>query len=70
MFWRCDQLGICKARIHTRFGNVVKFLNTHTHDSSPIKVEVKRTTTKIKTRAQKTIKNPSVVIKEVLLNVP
>ena len=70
MFWRCDQLGRCKVRIHTRFGNVVKFLNTHTHDSSPIKVEVERTTTKIKTRLEETIVNPSVVINEVLLNVP
>ena len=35
MFWRCEQIGRCKARILTRFGDVVKFINTHTHDSSP-----------------------------------
>ena len=45
MFWKCDQLGRCKVRIHTGFGNVVKILNTHTHDSSPIQVQVERTTT-------------------------
>ncbi|XP_038653015.1 uncharacterized protein LOC119965989 [Scyliorhinus canicula] len=69
MFWRCEQLSRCKARIHTRFGNVVKFINTHTHDSSPIRIEVARTTTKIKTRAEETMENPSVLINEVLANV-
>ena len=24
MFWRCDQIGRCKARIHTKIGVVVK----------------------------------------------
>ena len=70
MFWKCDQLGRCKVRIHTRLGNAVKILNTDTHDSSPIQVQVERTTTKIKTRAEETMENLSVVINEVLFNVP
>ncbi|KAK7082770.1 hypothetical protein SK128_009604 [Halocaridina rubra] len=62
MFWRCEQLCICRARIYTRFGNVVPM-------TSPIRVEVAKTTTKIKTQAEETMENPSVVINEVLANV-
>ncbi|KAB0797484.1 hypothetical protein PPYR_08477, partial [Photinus pyralis] len=47
-FWRCEERGRCKARIHTRDETVVKTLNIHSHDSSATKVEVGKTITRIK----------------------
>ena len=31
LFWRCDQVGRCGARIYTKHGAVVKELNVHSH---------------------------------------
>lgn len=70
MFWRCDEMGRCKARIHTRLGMVVKEINSHTHDSSSIKVEVAKVTTKLKNRAQETMERTSVLLNEVLATTP
>lgn len=36
-FWRCQAKNVnCKARLHTRDGEVIKMMNVHNHDSVPI----------------------------------
>ena len=68
LFWRCDHVGRCGARIHTKHGTVVKELNIHSHNPCAASVEVAKVTTKIKVRAATTMENPSVIINEVLAN--
>lgn len=65
MFWRCELIGRCKARIHTKFGDVVKFMNTHTHNCSPIS-EVVKMARKIKSYSRKSMESPDIVIDETL----
>ncbi|XP_014784960.1 uncharacterized protein LOC106879774 isoform X4 [Octopus bimaculoides] len=65
MFWRCELIGRCKARIHTKFGDVVKFMNTHTHDCSPIR-EVVKMVRKLKSCSRKSLEGPNIVIDETL----
>ncbi|GCC22540.1 hypothetical protein chiPu_0000928 [Chiloscyllium punctatum] len=33
-FWRCEQRHRCKARLHTKAGEVVRELNNHSHEAS------------------------------------
>ena len=33
-FWRCENKNECKARIHTKYDEVTKELNHHSHGSS------------------------------------
>lgn len=68
-FWRCDQGSRCNARIHTKFGAVIKEVNKHSHNSSAASVEVAKLHTALKRRAEDTVEKPSAVISEVLTNV-
>ena len=47
-FWRCEQKNRCRARPHTKAGNVVKELNSHSHNASAAQLEVALVKTKIK----------------------
>lgn len=38
-FWRCEQMGRCKGRIHTKSGEVIKVVNGHSHLSSEVNAE-------------------------------
>jgi hypothetical protein len=67
-FWRCERKQMCKARIHTRDGEVIRKVNVHTHDSSAIDVEVAQVVTKMKRRAEETNEGTVVVINECLRN--
>ncbi|XP_050516377.1 uncharacterized protein LOC126891239 [Diabrotica virgifera virgifera] len=47
-FYRCEQKDRCKARIHVQNNAVIKFLNDHSHEPTPAKIEVDAAKTKIK----------------------
>ena len=32
-FWRCEQRGRCKGRIHTKNNTVIKEVNIHSHEA-------------------------------------
>lgn len=32
-FWRYEQMGRCNARLHTKDGEVIKQLHSHSHDA-------------------------------------
>ncbi len=70
MFWRCEQVGRCSARLHTKLGSIVKEINIHSHNSSAMNVEAAIIATKLKLRAEETMEQPSVVINEILTNTP
>lgn len=61
-FWRCDRRQMCKARIHTRNGEIIKEVNQHSHDSSAVNVEVAQVVTKVKKRAAETTEGTIQVI--------
>jgi hypothetical protein len=63
-FWRCEERGRCKARIHTFEGEVIKKLNVHSHDASAANVEVKSIISKIKIRSEETVESTNQVINE------
>lgn len=66
-FWRCEERGRCKARIHVKDGQVLKTVNSHTHDPSAVNIEVQRFTTKLKNRAETTVEVTNQIITECLL---
>ncbi|XP_053144809.1 uncharacterized protein LOC128342022 isoform X2 [Hemicordylus capensis] len=68
-FWRCEQIGQCKARIHTRNGEVIKEINEHSHFPSAANVEVARFVTGIKRRAEETVEDTTEVIHSCLSKV-
>ena len=68
LFWRCERVGRCSARLHTNHGAVVKEVNVHSHNPCAAIVEAAKATTKIKVCAATTMENPSVIINEVLAN--
>ena len=50
-FWRCERKGCCKARIHVRYGGLIKQINEHSHAASASEVERDIVISKIKVRA-------------------
>ncbi|CAI9719304.1 Hypothetical predicted protein [Octopus vulgaris] len=66
--WGCNQASGCNARIHTKFGAVIKEVNTHPYNSSAAVIEVAKVDTALKHRAEDTVEKPSAVISEVLTN--
>ncbi|KAK4876031.1 hypothetical protein RN001_012453 [Aquatica leii] len=56
-FWRCEQKGRCKARLHTKGKEVIKKVNNHSHDTSAAKIEKDKVITAIKRRAEDTVEN-------------
>ncbi|KAB0793284.1 hypothetical protein PPYR_12904 [Photinus pyralis] len=55
-FWRCQERGRCKARLHSgEDGVVLKTINQHSHEASAAKVEVQKIITRIKRRVADTI---------------
>lgn len=51
-FWRCQAKNVnCKARLHTRDGQVIKAMNAHNHESIPIGIKMKNIRKKIKKKA-------------------
>ena len=65
-YWRCEQKNRCKARLHTKAGEVVLELNSHSHEACAAEVEVALVKTKIKKRAEETLEPPTVVVNECL----
>lgn len=61
-FWRCERRGTCKARIHTKNGEIIKKVNLHSHDASAVDVEVAQIVTAIKRRAEDTMEGTIQVI--------
>ena len=51
-FWRCHEERICKARIHTLNGIVVKIINDHTHPPSAVDIQVEKAKTEARLRAE------------------
>ena len=47
LFWRCEQVGRCSARLHTHHGAVVKEVNVHSHNPCAASVEAAKAATKI-----------------------
>lgn len=69
-FWRCEEVGRCKGRIHTRAGEVVNEINNHSHPSSAAAIQVATVVTKMKRRAEETMEGTSVVINQCVIDVP
>ena len=46
-YWRCEQKNRCKARLHTKGGEVMRELNSHSHEACAAQVEVALVKTKI-----------------------
>ena len=67
-FWRCEQVGRCRGRIHTSDGEVVKEINTHSHISSAANIEVAAAITRVKRRAEETVEGTIQVINECMTN--
>lgn len=70
LFWRCEERGRCKARVHTVDGLVTKNINQHSHESSSANIEVQKVVTKIKRRAEATIESTVQVINECTADIP
>ena len=68
-YWRCEQKNRCKARLHTKAGEVVKELNSHWQEACAAQVEVALVKTKIKRRAEETFESPTVVVNECLTDI-
>ena len=47
LFWRCEQVGRCSARLHKNDGAVVKEVNVHSHNPCAASVEAAKATTKM-----------------------
>ena len=69
-YWRCEQKNRCKARLHTTAGEVLRELNSHSHETCAAQVEVAVVKTKIKRRAEETLKSPTVAVNECLSDIP
>uniref|UniRef100_A0A6P7GQI5 Uncharacterized protein LOC114340917 n=1 Tax=Diabrotica virgifera virgifera TaxID=50390 RepID=A0A6P7GQI5_DIAVI len=67
-FGRCERRGMCKARIHTKNGEIIKKVNLHSHDASAVDVEVAQIVTTIKRRAEDTMEGTIQVVNECLNN--
>ncbi|KAB0799136.1 hypothetical protein PPYR_07016 [Photinus pyralis] len=68
-FWRCQERGRCKARLHSgEDGVVLKTINQHSHEASAAKVEVQKIITRIKRRAADTIEPTIQVMNECTLD--
>ena len=46
-YWRCEQKNRCKARLHTKVGEVVRELNSHSHEACAAQEKVALVKTKI-----------------------
>ena len=68
-FWRCHDEKICKARIHTLNGNVVRKINDHTHFASAVEIQVEKVKTEARLRAQETLEPPNIIINKCLENI-
>ena len=68
-YWRCEQKNRCKARLHTKAGEMVRELNSHSHEACAAQVEVALVKTMIKRRAQETLVSPTVVVNEWLTDI-
>ena len=68
-FYRCERKDSCKARIHVRNEEIVKYINDHSHSPSPANVEREKVLSQIKERACETVEGTSIVINECLENV-
>ena len=68
-YWRCEQNNLCKARVHTKAGEVVRKLNSHSHEACAAQVEIALMKTKIKRRAEETLESPTVVVNECLTDI-
>ena len=70
LFWRCKEKGRCKARIHTKNGDVVNTFGAHSHDSDPARIAAKQALLKMKTRAAQTDQDISELISATLEDLP
>ena len=68
-FWRCEQKNRCKARLHTKAGEVMRELNNHSHEASAAQLEGALVKTKIKKKAEETLASPTVVVNECLTDI-
>jgi hypothetical protein len=65
LFWRCDQkTNGCSVRIHTEASSdqVVKRMHEHNHGSNAAAIEVNRTRTAMKRRAETSVETPAQII--------
>lgn len=67
-FWRCEKRRQCKARVHVKDGEIIKFVNVHSHAADAAQVEKQQTITKLKSRAVETKEDTNQVITECLGN--
>ncbi|GCC40100.1 hypothetical protein chiPu_0024094 [Chiloscyllium punctatum] len=67
--WRCEQNNRCKARLHTKAGEVVRELNSRSHEASAAQLQVTLVKTKIKKRAEETLESPTVAVNECLVHI-
>ena len=67
-FWRCDRKRVCKARIHTADGRVVKRMNDHTHPGDAAHLEVQKAVTSLKERAANTQDSTGQVVAAAVAN--
>lgn len=68
-FWHCEQKNRCKARLHTKAGEVIRELNSHSHEASAAQLEVALFKTNKKKRAAETRDSPTVVVNECLTGI-
>uniref|UniRef100_A0A6P7FIM6 Uncharacterized protein LOC114330578 n=1 Tax=Diabrotica virgifera virgifera TaxID=50390 RepID=A0A6P7FIM6_DIAVI len=59
---------MCKARIHTKNGEIIKKVSLHSHDASVVDIEVAQIVTTIKRRAEDTMEGTIQVVNECLNN--
>lgn len=66
-FWRCQQVGKCKARLHTSVesGEVVKMLGSHSDDANPAGVELALKLNGLKRRAVSSQETPLQLIETI-----
>ena len=66
-FWRCDNQGECKARIHTDLNDaIINRSGRHCHGSNAARVEVVKVRTSMKRRAEETMEQPAQIINHVI----
>ena len=63
-FWKCEQRGRCKGRIHTKNNTVITEVNIHSHEPDAAIAQVVQVKTALIRRAEDTMEPPSVVINE------
>lgn len=66
-FWRCQHLGLCKARLHTDVDSneVVKVIGEHSDEGNPAEVELAGKIQEMKQRAMSTQETPLQLIENV-----